>query len=154
MPPTVVSQYSDEGSGLGMRSQEFVELAGTVSGKVLRAALLQFVDGGDEVDWKNRDFERAVDSALAGFEASIDDAFFAQLFATFEQGLDDSQAGRQWALWLAAHSRDCLNLAMQTLPTRDTSRLFAAARAERIFNYSLNKHLGALLVENAAAEDA
>jgi len=153
MPPTVVGLYAGQSAELGSRAQQFVELAGTVSGKVLRAALLQFVDGSDDVDWKNRDFERAIESAVAGFETAIDEAFFGQLFDTFEQNIDERGASRRWGRWLMARARESLSGALQTLPTRDPSRLFAATRAERQFNFSMRKHLGALLTEETAKEN-
>lgn len=145
-PPRVLMQRASGPAALAHRSQLFVNLAGLASGKVLRSVLLQFVDGGDDVDWKNRDFTRAVEPWVDRFEQAIDDAFFTQLFDTIEHLPDDDmQAQRQWVGWLADAARAHLTLAAQALPTRDGSRLFAQARAERLFRLSLHKQFGALL---------
>jgi hypothetical protein len=123
-----------------------VNLASQASGKVLRSALLQFVDGGDEIDWKNRDFTRAVEPWVDRYEQAIDEIFFEQLFDTIERHPDDDMlAQRQWVGWLAAAARTHLATATQALPTRDGSRLFARGRAERLLRLSLHKQFGALL---------
>lgn len=146
VPQPVLVQLVDAPAALAARSQQFVSLAGTASGKVLRSALLQFVDGGDEVDWKNRDFTRAVEPWVDRYEQAIDEAFFVQLFDTFTHSpADDTAAFKQWVAWLADAARAHLALAAQALPTRDGSRLFARARAERLLRLSLHKQFGALL---------
>lgn len=154
VPPPVLVQMLDAPEALAARAQQFVTLAGTASGKVLRSALLQFVDGGDEVDWKNRDFTRAVEPWVDRYEQAIDEAFFVQLFDTLSHSPnDDTAAQKQWVAWLADAARAHLALAVQALPTRDGSRLFARARAERLLRLSLYKQFGALLPAQRAAAD-
>lgn len=145
-PPSVLRQRASAAAALAQRAQQFVHLAGLASGKALRSALLQFVDGGDDVDWKNRDFTRAVEPWVDRYEQAIDEVFFVQLFDTLEREPDDEQAAqRQWAAWLAAAAAAQLTQAAQALPTRDGSRRFAQARAERLLRLSLHKQFGALM---------
>jgi CRISPR system Cascade subunit CasA len=145
MPSPVLMQLVSAPAALAQRSQHFVNLAGLASGKVLRSACLQFVDAGDDVDWKNRDFTRAVKPWVDRFESAIDEAFFVQLFDTIERGLDDTAAQRQWVAWLAEAARSHLEAAAQALPTRDGTRLFARARAQRFLRLGLRKQFGPLL---------
>jgi CRISPR system Cascade subunit CasA len=146
VPPRVLMQMQSAPAALALRAQQFVNLAGLASGKVLRSALLQFVDGGDDVDWKNRDFARAVEPWVDRYEQAIDEVFFEQLFDTVEKHVgDDTLAQRQWVAWLADAAHAHLATAAQALPTRDGSRLFARARAERLLRLSLHKQFGALL---------
>lgn len=145
MPSPVLMQLVSAPAALAQRSQHFVNLAGLASGKVLRSACLQFVDAGDDVDWKNRDFTRAVEPWVDRFETAIDEAFFVQLFDTIERGLDDTAAQRQWVAWLAEAARSHLEAAAQALPTRDGTRLFARARAQRFLRLGLRKQFGPLL---------
>lgn len=145
MPAPVLSQWHSAPAALAQRSQLFVSLAGLASGKVLRSALLQFVDGGEEVDWKNRDFTRAVEPWLSRFEAAVDEVFFEQLFATIEARQGDIDAQRQWVSWLAKACREHLTLASEALPTRQGSRHFALARAQRLMELSLRKQFGTFL---------
>lgn len=145
MPAPVLSQWHSAPAALAQRSQLFVSLAGLASGKVLRSALLQFVDGGEEVDWKNRDFTRAVEPWLSRFEAAVDEVFFEQLFATIEARQGDIDAQRQWVSWLAKACREHLTLGSEALPTRQGSRHFALARAQRLMELSLRKQFGTFL---------
>ena len=146
VPPRVVLRLQSAPAALALRAQQFVNLAALASGKALRSALLQFVDGSDDVDWKNRDFTRAVEPYTERYDQAIDDVFFEQLFDTVEKyPEDDLHAHRQWAHWLADAAREHLATAAQALPTRDGTRLFARARAERLLRLSLHKHFGPLL---------
>lgn len=147
VPPSVLWQRFSAAAALAQRAQQFVNLAGQASGKALRSALLQFVDGGDDVDWKNRDFTRAVEPWVDRYEQAIDEVFFEQLFDTLERESDDEQAAqRQWVAWLATTAETHLAQAAQALPTRDGSRRFARARAERLLRLSLRKQFGVLLL--------
>lgn len=146
VPAPVLTQWVSAPAALAQRSQLFVNLAGLASGKVLRSALLQFVDGSNKVDWKNRDFARAVEPCLDRFEDVVDGAFFVQLFATLEAGLGDIDAQGQWVQWLAATCWEHLDAAAATLTTRNGSRHVALARAQRLLRLSLRKQFGPLLV--------
>lgn len=155
LPAPVLTQLTTAPAQLAQRSQQFVHLAGLASGKVLRSALLQFVDGGADVDWKNRDFTRAVEPWADRYEEAIDAAFFDQLFDTVKQDLDDIAAQKQWVAWLEQAASTHLAAAVQALPTRDGSRQFARARAERLLRLSLRKQFPGLLpVRPAPSMDA
>ena len=144
MSAPVLARLVSAEAAVAMRAQLFVDMAGQASGKAYRSALLQFVDGSDDVDWKNRDFTRAVEPWTDRFEQAIDEAFFSTLFGTVEADFDDLRAQQIWAKWLDYTARAHLAAAVQSLPTRERSRLFAQDRAERFLNSSLNKHFGAL----------
>jgi CRISPR system Cascade subunit CasA len=153
-PPAVLSLRSSAAATVARRAQDFVGLAGLASGKILRGALLQFVDGGDDVDWKNRDFTRAVEPWVDRYEQAIDEIFFEQLFDTLEREPDDEQAAqRGWVAWLATAAAGHLAVAVQALPTRDGFRRFARARAERLLRLSLRKQFGALLLPRPESEE-
>lgn len=145
VPAPVLTQMKSAPAAMALRSQQFVNLAGLASGKVVRSAFLQFVDGSDDVDWKNRDFERVVKPWVDRYEQAIDEAFFVQLFDTIARDLDDNNAQQQWVAWLAQAARIQLSVAALALPTRDNSRQFARARAERFLHLSLRKHFGTWL---------
>ncbi len=150
MPAPVLTQMASASTALALRSQQFVHLAGLASGKVLRSALLQFVDAGKDVDWKNRDFTRAVEPWVDRYEQAIDEVFFVQLFDTVERGLEDTPAQQQWVAWLLGAAHAHLATAALALPTRDSTRQFARARAERLLRMSLRKQFGALLPGTSA----
>lgn len=152
-PPPILWRQASAAAVLALRAQNFVNLAALASGKALRNALLQFVDGGDEVDWKNRDFIRAVEPWVDRYEQAIDEVFFEQLFDTIEREPEDEKAAqRQWVAWLDAAAETHLAQAAQSLPTRDGSRRFARARAERLLRMSLRKQFAGLLPPKAASQ--
>jgi len=155
MSAPVLSRLVSDEAAMARRSQRFVDLAGQAAGKAYRSALLQFVDGSDDVDWKNRDFSRAVEPWVDRFDQAVDEAFFTLLFGGIERQLDDAAADREWVRWLQAAALALLHQAVQSLPSREGSRLFAQARAERFFRLSWHKQFGALMgPEPDAAPDA
>lgn len=145
MPAPVLARLVTEQAALAQRSQAFVALAGQAAGKAYRSALLQFVDGRDAVDWKNRDFTRAVEPWADRFEQAVDEVFFSTLFHTFETALDDAAAQRLWVLALRQIAQRLLQEAIESLPTRDKSRWFARARAERFLRLAWHKQFASLL---------
>src|SRR5574343_1241049 len=154
MPAPVLAQWQSAPAALAQRSQLFVNLAGLAAGKVLRSALLQFVDGGADVEWKNRDFARAVEPWVSRFEADVDSVFFEQLFATVEAGKSGMDAQREWVHWLSDACRVHLEAASEGLSTRHGSRHFAMGRAQRLLTHSLRKQFGAFLAPVGAAPAA
>jgi len=151
MSAPVLSRLVSDEAAMARRSQRFVDLAGQAAGKAYRSALLQFVDGSDDVDWKNRDFTRAVEPWVDRFEQAVDEAFFTMLFDGIDRQLDDTAADREWVRWLQSAAQTLLIEAVVSLPTREPSRLFAQARAERFFWLSWNKQFGALIGARAHA---
>ena len=145
MSAPVLSRLLTDEAAMARRSQRFVDLAGQAAGKAYRSALLQFVDGSDDVDFKNRDFTRAVEPWVERYEQAIDEVFFTHLFDGIDRQLDAASADREWVVCLQAAAQTLLLDAMQSLPTREPSRLLAQARAERFFWRSWNKQFGAIL---------
>lgn len=151
MPATITRRMADDTDAeLARRAQLFVERAGEMSGKVYRSALIQFVDGSADVDWKNKDFARAVESAVDEFEGDVDEAFFSELFRSYDDGCDDALAQQRWVQWLYALAQRRLPLAVASLATRNASRPFAQARAERVLHGGTRKHFGEWLAQSRA----
>lgn len=142
MPLPVLRRFVSERSALAMRARAFIELAGIAQGKVLRAALLQYVDGSDEVNWQNKDFAKAVAPWVAVLERRIDEVFFGDLFATLDEPpLDDTAARHRWVARLHELVQAVFDSATVSLPTRDRSRELARGRAERLLHNGLRMHL-------------
>lgn len=151
IPPDVLPRFMDRSGELALRSKLFVELAGIAQGKVLRPALLQFVDGRDEVNWQNRDFDKAVAPWMPVLERRIDEVFFTTLFQTeLEPPMSDEQARRHWVQCLRDLVQQVFVAATASLPTRDHSRHVARGRAERRLAHGLQQHLA----DQAPAEAA
>lgn len=151
VPARIMRRYADERGRLAVRSRHFIELAGAMQGKVLRAALLQFADGSKEPDWKNKDFANFVEPWVADFDRHVDAVFYDRLFESVEAGLDDAAAQARWSGVLHDLALGVFKTATETLPTRDRSRLFAEVRARGLFAGGLRKHFGALLAARSPA---
>ena len=145
MPPQVWSHLAEAPAEVARRSQTFVDLAGKASGKAFRSALIQFMDASDDVEWKNRDFDKAVAPYVTRYEQAIDEAFFPVLFDSIEHARSDDAAERAWTRWLADAAAEHLAASSEALPTRDSSRWLARARAERVLRGGLRKQFGPLL---------
>jgi CRISPR system Cascade subunit CasA len=144
MPTFVLRKFATQRDVLAARARTFIDLASLAQGKVLRAALLQFVDGSEDVNWQNKDFAKAVMPWVELLERRIDDVFFAELFKTVTQPpMPDAEANSRWIATLSALARETFDLAVSALPTRDRSLQMARTRAERVFDNGLRKHLQA-----------
>jgi hypothetical protein len=152
MPAAVVSRLTGEPELIATRARQFVELAGNMAGKVFRSALIQFVDGSDDVAWKNPDFDKAVAPWGARLDGEIDERFFAHLFDSVAAELDDTEAQASWVRWLEGRVWALLADATEALPTRDGQRWFARARAERFMRLALHKHFQAWRAPPKVAE--
>lgn len=138
-------RFAEHRDELAQRAQRFVDIAGTLQGKALRPALLQFVDGSDEPDWQNKDFARFVAPWIARFDQQVDEVFYGLLFDSVEADLDDGAAEARWLARLRGLADTLLAQACEALPSRDRSRVFAQARAGRLFIGGLYKHFRPLL---------
>ena len=138
-------KFGDARAELALRARRFIEIASTLQGKVLRAALLQFIDGSAEPDWKNGDFAKYVVRWTEHFDQQVDEVFYEALFDTIEAELTDQPAEAQWLQTLLPLAREVFQQATEALPSRDRSRLFALARAEQLFRGGLIKQFGPLL---------
>ena len=149
-------KFGDARAELALRARRFIEIASTLQGKVLRAALLQFIDGSAEPDWKNGDFAKYVVRWTEHFDQQVDEVFYEVLFDTIEAELTDQPAETQWLQTLLPLAREVFLRATEALPSRDRSRLFAQARAEQLFGGGLIKQFGPLLprAQSSAADAA
>lgn len=142
MSATTLREFATRRGELALRAQAFVELAGLAQGKVLRAALLQFVDSGDAVNWQNKDFGKAVTPWIEALERRIDDVFFTELFATeTDPPMPDAEARAHWVAILRGLLDEVFDAATEALPSRDRSRHMARARAKRLLANAARTHL-------------
>jgi hypothetical protein len=146
-------KFSDAPAELALRAGRFIEIASAMQGKVLRAAMLQFVDGTDDPDWKNGDFARYVQRWTEQFDQLVDEKFYEALFATVDAELADLPAEAQWLQTLKRLSSIVFDRALQALPSRDRSREFARVRAEQVFSRGLHKQFGSLLASTHVTAD-
>jgi CRISPR system Cascade subunit CasA len=154
MPMPVLRALTDGDARLAQRSNAFVQLASQASGKVLRPALMQFIDGSDDVDWQHPDPARMAAPWLARLEVEIDSHFFTTLFDGIACELSDEAAQDAWEGVLRQAVITTFNAACEALPTRNSSPLFAHARAERLLHSAWLKQFGRPLRGGAIAKDA
>ena len=142
MATVMLRKFATRRGELALRAQAFIELAGLAQGKVLRAALLQFVDGGDAVNWQNKDFGKAVGPWVTTLERRIDEVFFSELFATeTDPPMSDVEARTRWVGTLRRLLTEVFTSAVEALPTRDRSRHMAQERARRLLENAARIHL-------------
>ncbi|EQD41303.1 CRISPR-associated protein, Cse1 family, partial [mine drainage metagenome] len=153
LPPPVVKRLADRDGELAQRSRQFLQLAGTIHGKVLRPALIQFVDGSAEPNWKNPQYGTLVKPALRRAERLADAVFFFALFDSLEQEISDAEAERSWGERLAEQSSQIFTKAIAELPTRAQTRIIAAARARSLLETGLRKHVASLRQMAPDSED-
>ena len=147
-------KFSDAPAELALRAARFIEIASAMQGKVLRAALLQFVDGSDDPDWKNGDFAKYVQRWTEQFDTLVDEVFYEAMFATVDAELADLEAEAQWLQALKRLATLVFDRALEALPSRDRSRVFARVRAEQMFSGGLHKQFGPLLAHTATTTAA
>ncbi len=143
-------KFSDAPTELALRAGSFIEMASTMQGKVLRAAMLQFVDGTDDPDWKNGDFAKYVQRWTEQFDQLVDELFYETLFATVDAERADLEAEAQWLQTLERLAMVVFERALDALPSRDRSRVFASVRAWQIFRGGLHKQFGPLRAHTRA----
>jgi CRISPR system Cascade subunit CasA len=142
IPAAVLALLAGDATVLAQRSQRFVSMASACA-MALRTALLQYVDGGELLDWRNRVFVKTTEAWSERFDAAIDGVFFATLFGTVESDLTDAAAQALWRAWLEDTAAQLLAQAIEVLPTRERSHLFAQDRAHTTLATGLAKHLTA-----------
>lgn len=154
LPSTVLSRVAERDQVLATRSHAFVELAGAIHGKALRPALLQYLDGSDEPDWRNPQHGNLVEPFLKQAEKQADREFFAALARSFEEDLADDAAALMWGRVLAGHSEAVLDQALGTLPTRCSAPVLAAARARSRLHGALDRFVPGLRSPATPAKEA
>lgn len=143
-PPAAMRRTVDAAAQLALRSQSFVQAASDMQGKVLRSALIQFVDGTDAPDWKSPDFARIVQPWEVAFDAAVDDVFFQDLLASVAAERSDDDALLDWCGHLQALAQQVFDRAVGSLPTRDRSNAFARARARSFLRGAMAKRFPGL----------
>jgi CRISPR system Cascade subunit CasA len=145
MPMAVLRAAVDGDAHLAQRARLFVDLASKAAGQVLRPALIQFVDGSDDVDWKHPDPARIAAPWLQRLDALIDARFFPCLFDSIAEELRDDLAQLAWEAELRDSVSSTFVAACEALPTRNSSRAFACARAERLLQGCWRKQFNSAL---------
>lgn len=153
-PPTAMRRTADDSALLALRSQSFMQTASDMQGKVLRSALIQYVDGSDDPNWKRPEFGRSVKTWEVAFDAAVDEIFFEELLDTIEQQQGDDEALLRWARRLRALAQNVFERAVDSLPTRDRSSHLARARAQSFLRSALRKRFPALFAEARPGEGA
>lgn len=135
---TMMALASDD-QRLAKRAAAFVELASKGSGRVLRPAIIQLLDGKPEPDWKKPGSEVLARPWQAALDAAIDARFFDELDASFEADENDDQAASRWEQVLADLIRAQFDRAALSLPRKGEGRYFAEGRARNRLEGALRK---------------
>jgi len=144
LPPRATASFAQDNQAFTKRSTAFVEFAAAASGKALRPALIQLVQGKEDPDWKKPSNASLVDPWTLRFDACVDRDFYAVLSQTFEQELSDKDAEAVWSQHLAASARHVFDMAANAAPRGDQRRVLAVARAENMLHNAIRKQLPAL----------
>jgi CRISPR system Cascade subunit CasA len=150
LPPRTAARYTQDNRSFTRRSTALVALAAAASGKALRPALIQLVQGKEEPDWKKPSNGALVDPWTNSFDALVDRDFYVVLSQTFEQELSDKDAEALWSQRLAELAQQVFDMAANAAPRGDQRRVLAVARADNMLRNALRKQLPAL---NAPKEE-
>jgi CRISPR system Cascade subunit CasA len=140
LPRRGMALFQQGDARLGLRSRMQLEAAATAWGKVLRSALIQYLDGSDDVNWKHSDFGRMAEPWARRWDAEVDACFFQHLFDHLDAG--DGEAAVAWAAELARRARPLFESAVRDMPTRCGSPRMATARANRLLRAGWQKNFG------------
>lgn len=151
--PQAVRAMADEEQRLAKRAALFVTLAAEGSGKVLRPAIIQLLDGKVDPDWKKPVYEVLARPPLAALDANIDSHFFRELDASFEAGEDDYAAQTRWEQVLARLIREQFERAARSLPRKGEGRYLAEARARNRLEGGLYRSYLSLRTEAQSHDD-
>jgi CRISPR system Cascade subunit CasA len=144
LPPRAAARFTQDNQAFTKRSTAFVELAAAASGKALRPALIQLVQGKEEPDWKKPSNGAMVDPWTNRFDACVDRDFYAVLSQTFQDERSDKDAEAVWSQHLSAIARQVFDMAANAAPSGDQRRVLAVARADNMLLNALRKQLPAL----------
>lgn len=136
------------------RCEEFVQIAGNVSGKALRPALIQLVQGKAEPDWKKRENEPHTRRWLDQFDTEVDNRFFAAIDASFALDEDDDEgAAKRWSELMRDLALKVFSAACTGVPGRSENRVIAQARADRMLRSAIWKQLPLLRVSPTSNDE-
>ena len=154
LPPSTATRFSAADTQFSDRAARFVQMAGDVAGKAVRPALIQLVQGKEDLDWKKPSNEALTDPWLKTFDARVDQFFFPALAATFEDAMDDEAAELVFSQTLVSHANAVFAQAADASPRSDQLRVIAKARAELMLDRGLRKQLPLIAITQEALDDA
>ncbi|MCB9492552.1 MAG: type I-E CRISPR-associated protein Cse1/CasA [Dehalococcoidia bacterium] len=154
VPPRASLRLFDpvERQALAELSKERLELVGTLAHRVLKPAILAFMNGAVRDGGPRRD-DRP-NRWLGALDDAVDAIFFPCLFADAERERD--AANRDFVETLRGLGLAQLEAAIRAAPTREARRWQATALAESVFNGAFLKQFKAYLgaPEQATSESA
>jgi len=127
---------------LAARSRRALERAGLLEIRVLKPAVLSFLQGAggsQTLNWDQRQINTWWQKAARAFRASWSAELFPWLWRTAEE-TNDEEADRAWLLSLRESAQAALNTVVREYPRRQGRRFRSRAVAEDIFIGSLLKH--------------
>lgn len=134
------------------RAKSFQEMAGIASGKVLRPALIQRIQGDSDPNWQHPANGPRTSPWIQQFDHEVDQQFFQRLDDSFTNSLDNDKAARTWSLFLAEMCAQVFEKACQSLPAPSEARILGEARAWSRLRAGLWKHLPLTRPEAKEAE--
>jgi CRISPR system Cascade subunit CasA len=141
LSPSSSARFAADEPSFSERSARFVALAGDASGKALRPALVQLLQGKEKPDWKKPSNDALVEPWLRQFDEQIDREFFAELSRSFDAELSDEAAERAFSALLERAAQNVFEQAVNASPRTDQVRVLGVARAQLLLTSSLRKHL-------------
>ena len=126
---------------LADRSKRMIDLCALAQGKALRPALIQLMQGVEDVSWTKPSNDKLCKVWLDQFETLIDAEFFQLLFELLPLAAEQAEVRlsvqlRQWA-------KRIFDQALSAAPGSEKRDDFAAGRARGLLNSALRKHLPA-----------
>jgi CRISPR system Cascade subunit CasA len=125
---------TDGRSRLGQMSRDWVDIAATTRGKILRPALIMLLQGGP--DTPNYRDDRC-DTLARTLDRRVDEVFFEALFDASE--IDPAEAKHSWTKRVIDLARQIFREAATSLPIASIHRYRALSRAERMFEGAARK---------------
>jgi CRISPR system Cascade subunit CasA len=145
LKPNAAALFATNEPSFVERAARYVDLAGSVTGKALRPALIQLVQGNEDPDRKKPSKGQPVEPWIKYFDAKVDQVFFSHLSRSFEEpALDEDAAERTWSQTLESLALFVFKEAAEATPRQDQRLILAHARALSLLRNSLRKYLPAL----------
>lgn len=126
------------------RAKTFVKAAADATGKVLRPAVIQLVDGSSEPDWRKPGNDTLAKPWVQRLDGRIDAIFFNVLDTSFQENDDESAASARWHRCLAREARKVFEQAVIALPRKSEGRHLGHARARNLLESALRKQFPSL----------
>jgi CRISPR system Cascade subunit CasA len=139
---TLLFGTGPEREALAARSRRALENAGLLESRVLKPAVLSFLQGAggnQTIDWDQRQINTWWQRAARAFRASWSAELFPWLWRTAGEA-GDEEADRAWLLFIRDSAQAALYTVVREYPHRQGRRFRSRAVAEDIFIGSLYKH--------------